>query len=312
MNAVSETSLTNNWMPRGRLYGSEVGAWWMSGGAYAFMPLVEPDGIVRFFACGRDDQGRSRIGIIRFKWGETPKLLDVTRDPVLDLGDPGCFDMDGVAYPYLVQSHGRLLMYYVGWNKLGGRAPWVTNLGLAVSDDDGSSFKRVTRAPILPRTNDDPIGSASSCIVPHGDGSWTLYYTKLLSWDAGMTPPGPCYNIWKARSTDGVSWSPLNQNVIGHDKGEYALCAPCLHRFGDQTVMFFSARGHRYRLFAAPAAADGSFRKINQPLRIVPGDWDDDMQCYGHVVAIHDRCYIFYCGNGFGRAGVGYAEWKTQ
>ena len=195
--------------------------------------------IVRFFACGRDDLGRSRISILTYQWGDTPKLLDVTAEPVLDLGDAGCFDMDGVAYPYMVRSGGRLFMYYVGWNKLGGRSPWVTNLGLAVSDDDGKSLQRVSRAPIISRTNDDPVGSASSCAIPHDDGSWTLYYTKLLSWNTDLTPPGPCYNIWKARSTDGISWQPLNENTIPHDAGEYALCAPCLHRFGEQTVMFF-------------------------------------------------------------------------
>ena len=32
--------------------------------------------------------------------------------------------------------------------------------------------------------------------------------------------------------------------------------------------MFFSARGHRYRLYAAPENADGTFRKISEPLRI--------------------------------------------
>lgn len=311
MNTVSDTLLVNNWIARGRLYGSETGAWWMSGGAYAFMPVVEANGIVRFFACGRDDVGRSRIGILTYQWGDTPKLLDVTAEPVLDLGDAGCFDMDGVAYPYMVRSGGRLWMYFVGWNKLGGRAPWVTNLGLAVSDDDGKSFQRVSRAPIISRTNDDPVGSASSCAIPHDDGSWTLYYTKMLSWNTNLTPPGPCYNIWKARSTDGITWQPLNENTIPHDAGEYALCAPCLHKFGEQTVMFFSARGHRYRIYAAPENANGAFRKIKEPLRIAPGEWDNDMQCYAHVLPIGERLYVFYCGNGFGREGVGYAEWKT-
>lgn len=312
MNPSLETLLVNNWEPRGRLYGSEVGAWWMSGGAYAFMPLVEPDGIVRFFACGRDDFGRSRIGVVSFKWGDTPRLLDVTRDPVLDLGEPGCFDMDGVAYPYLVRFHDRLLLYYVGWNKLGGRVPWAIDLGMAVSDDNGKSFRRMTRAPVIPRTNEDPIGSGSCCMTSHSDGSWTLYYTKMLAWNAEVTPPQPSYNIWKARSTDGISWTPINQNVIGHDEGEYALGTPCLHRFGDQTIMFFTARGDRYRLFAALATEESSFRRVKQPLYIAPGDWDDDMQCYSHVVTINGQCYIFYCGNGYGRAGVGYAKWKTQ
>ncbi len=282
----------------------------MSGGAYAFMPLIEPDNVVRFFACGRDDLGRSRIGTVSYKWGRTPELIDVSADPVLDLGEAGCFDMDGVAYPYLVRRGNRLLLYYVGWTKLGGRAPWVTNLGLAVSDDNGKTFVRATRAPIITRSNDDPIGSASSCVVADADNSWTLYYSKLLRWDETSDPPGPCYNIWKARSSDGVNWAPLNQNVIPHEPGEYALCAPCLHRFGDRTVMFFTARGHRYRLFAAVQEDDATFRRIPGPLRIQPGDWDDDMQCYCHVLTIDGQLYIFYCGNGYGREGVGYARFS--
>ena len=86
MNTVSDTQLVNNWIARGRLYGSETGAWWMSGGAYAFMPVVEANGIVRFFACGRDDLGRSRIGILSYQWGDTPKLLDVTFEKYQPLG----------------------------------------------------------------------------------------------------------------------------------------------------------------------------------------------------------------------------------
>jgi hypothetical protein len=306
-----DNSLIANWSAGHRLYGKELGVWWMSGGAYAFMPLVESGNVVRFFACGRDDLGRSRIGTISYKWGATPQLTDVSSDPVLDLGEAGCFDMDGVAYPYLVRDGNRLLMYYVGWTKLGGRAPWVTNLGLAVSNDNGKSFVRASRAPIIPRTDDDPIGSASSCIVQNARDSWTLYYTKLLSWNETSDPPGPCYNIWKANSSDSVAWTPSNENVIGHEPGEYALCAPCLHRFGDQTVMFFTARGHRYRIFAAIQALDGTFHRAKEPLRIKPGEWDDDMQCYCHVVTIENEVYMFYCGNGYGREGVGYAKWRA-
>lgn len=304
-----DSSLVANWSPGNRLFGSELGVWWMSGGAFAFAPMVEAGNVVRFFACGRDDAGRSRIGTISFEWGPTPKLLHVSSDPVLDLGEVGCFDMDGVAYPYLVRQGSRLLMYYVGWTKLGGRAPWVTNLGVAVSDDNGNSFTRVSRAPIIPRTSDDPIGSASSCVVQNAEHSWTLYYTKLLSWNETTEPPGPCYNIWKAHSSDGVSWTPTNENVIAHEQGEYALCAPRFHRFGDHNVMFFTARGHRYRLFAAVEQPDGTFRRIKQPLRIAPGKWDDDMQCYCHVATIGNEVYMFYCGNGYGREGVGYARW---
>ena len=35
---------------------------------------------------------------------------------------------------------------------------------------------------------------------------------------------------------------------------------------------------------------------------------DSEMICYPHVVKIDDKIIMFYCGNGFGQAGLGYAE----
>jgi hypothetical protein len=298
-----------SWIPRGRLYGSELGAWWMSGGAYAFFPLVEADGVVRLFAGGRDERGRSRIGIVSIAWGDPPKVLDVTPAPVLDLGQPGCFDMDGVAYPCVLRSGPDVRLYYTGWRKLGADVPFTTDVGLAVSGDDGRSFARVSRAPLLPLTDSEPIGVGSSCVVPASDAAWTMYYTRLLSWDISQKPPKPFYNIWKAVSREGAAWQRLDVNVISHDRDEYALGAPSFHRWGDTAQLYFTARGHRYRIFVAHQQPDGSFRRLPAPLHIPPQDWDDDMQCYPHVIAVRGRRYLLYCGNGYGRSGVGYAEW---
>jgi hypothetical protein len=284
----------------------------MAGGAYAFMPLPESPDHVRFFAGGRDAQGRSRIGVVTVEWGERPRVVDVTADPVLDLGEPGCFDMDGVSYPWIVRRDTRLMLYFTGWTKLGREVPFANHLGLAISDDDGRTFSRVSRAPLLPLTDREPIGTGSCAVVQEDDSRWTMYYTRLLSWDTAADTSRPRYNIWHATSTDGRAWRRLDRLVIGHDAGEYALGAPSYYQWDQESQLYFTARGHRYRLFVARQQEDGAFRRLPGAIRVVPGDWDDEMQCYPRVLTLSDRRILFYCGNGYGRSGVGYAEWAAS
>jgi hypothetical protein len=308
---ITFDSPPGSWRPGGRIYGAELGVEWMAGGAYAFAPVVEPSGIVHIYAGGRDARGRSRLGVVTLEWDERPRVVDVGATPVLDLGEPGSFDMDGVSYPWIVRADGEVRLYYAGWNKLGADVPWVAQLGLAISRDGGATFARVSRAPILSRTDREPIGVGSSCVERDGDG-WTMYYTRILSWDVAERPAKPYYNVGQARSADGVAWERLDVNVIGHEPGEYALGAPSLHEWEGRKELYFTARGNRYRIFVAQRGADGAFRRLAAPLAIPPSDWDDDMQCYPHAVTIGGRRYLLYCGNGYGRAGVGYAEWVAR
>jgi hypothetical protein len=279
----------------------------MAGGAYAFFPLVGEDGIVRFFAGGRDADGRSRVGIVVVKWGDAPRVVDVTDEPVLDLGDHGAFDVDGVSYPWLVETGSVLRLYFTGWRRLTGDVPWTTQLGLAVSDDGGFSFKRVTTDTIMPATVDEPIGVGSVCVTRDRD-QWLMYYTRLFPWNVGCDPPRPYYNIWEAASLDGITWQPTGVNVVPDQNGEYAVAAPSLFETGRERQLYFTARGHRYRLFAS-ADVGGTFNRLPGPIAIPSSDWDDDMQCYPHVREIEGKRYLFYCGNGYGRSGVGFAEW---
>ena len=36
--------------------------------------------------------------------------------------------------------------------------------------------------------------------------------------------------------------------------------------------------------------------------------WDSQMIAYPYITQIHDKYYMFYCGNDFGKEGFGYAE----
>lgn len=297
------------WKARGPFYLPDESIWWMGGGAGAFFALPSGDDTVRLFLTGRDKTIRTRIGIVTIRWSDRPEIVDVTPDPVFDLGALGTFDMDGVSYPWMVENGGALLMYYVGWNRLGGEIPFRNQIGLAISENNGKTFRRVTKAPIFPLTDAESIGSGSCC-VERVAGGWRLFYTSFLRWE--RTPEGPrhYYHVREAHSKNGIHWERPGKVVIDLiPPDEYALGAPDLHVHGGRRILYFTARGHRYHLFASSEDPDGTWTRLPAHLQIPRSEFDSDMQCYPRSMTFQGKTYLLFSGNGFGRAGIGYAEW---
>jgi hypothetical protein len=300
------------WKAKGAFYQPDESISWMGGGAGAFFAMPQGKDTVRLFLTGRDKTIRTRIGIVTLHWAERPQVVDVTREPVIELGELGSFDMDGVSYPWLVEHEGALFMYYVGWNRLGGEIPFRNQIGLAVSEDGGKSFKRVTKAPLLPLTDAEFIGSGSNCVekVP---GGWRMYYTSFLRWERRPEGPRHYYHVREAHSKDGIHWERPGKVVVDLiPPDEYALGAPDLDVHDGSRVIYFTARGHRYHLFASVEGKDGDWTRLPGHLEIPRGEFDSDMQCYPRSLRFQGKTYLLYSGNGYGRAGIGYAEWTGR
>jgi hypothetical protein len=297
-----------DWRPGGAILRPDAGTWWMSSGLGAFCAVAQGDDTVRLFVTGRDTTIRSRIGVVTLQWRERPRVIAISPQPVLDLGDLGAFDMDGVSYPWVVENGSELWMYYVGWNRLGGQIPFRVQVGLAISKDGGTSFERLTRAPLLPLTDGEPIGSGSVW-VERAAGGWRMFYTNFLRWERRPEGPRHFYHIREAYSADGINWDRPGRTVVDLiSPDEYALCAPDVHNLNGHRTLYFTARGDCYRLFAAHEAADGKWRRLPHSLNIPRSDFDSEMQCYPRTMVFGGRHNLLYSGNGYGRAGIGYAE----
>lgn len=306
------SSGATRWLRRGAIFTPDTAIQWMGGGLGAFCVLPQGSDQLRLFVTGRDKTIRSRIGVVTLQWSDRPKTLEVSPEPVFDLGELGTFDMDGVSYPWIVENGGDLWMYYVGWQRLGGEIPFRNQIGLAISTDGGRSFKRVSRAPLLPLTNEEPIGSGSVCVerIP---GGWRMFYTSFLRWERRADGPRHYYNIREAYSSTGIYWERPGTVVVDLIlPGEYALSAPEVAMRNGRRMLYFTSRGDRYRLFASVEGADGAWTRLPNPLDIPRGDFDSDMQCYPRTLALRGKNYLLYSGNGYGRAGIGYAELTSE
>jgi len=104
---------------------------------------------VRVYFASCDADLRGRIFYAELENTFPFKVIKVCCDPVLDVGAPSTFDADGVNPSQIIARDGALYLYYIGYQRISQEIPYTILGGLAVSTDDGASFKRVHTTPML-------------------------------------------------------------------------------------------------------------------------------------------------------------------
>lgn len=152
-------------------------------GASFALPAVDNASEFDLYVTGRDVRNRSLIGRARLRLDRDPAVVGIDPEPVLGLGEKGTFDENGVSYPCLVKDGSAVYMFYTGWVP-GVLTPFQNDLGLARQRTNGR-FERVSKAPILPRSDGDHLGIGSSFALQDSD-NWHLWYTSFREW--GSSP----------------------------------------------------------------------------------------------------------------------------
>lgn len=292
--------------------------WWcsMSTGP-SFFRVVASDRIEGFIT-GRDKEGISRIGCCTITVGKNQDLyLDsISAEPVFDIGEDGCFDESGVSYPWIVNSENTEYMYYVGWVN-GGKNRFQNFLGLARRSYGESSFRRHSKCPILDRTENEPYGTGSCCVVEH-EGQWIMLYTSFLPWKgleiatAEHPHSQPSYNIKWAVSKDLIEWRRSNETILDFESGEHIHGKPVLIKESNSLWrLYFSCRGKAYRIGRSHGPSPISqLRNTNMSISI--SSWHSETQEYAFPVDLNGYRYLFFNGNGYGRTGLGYVVLKLN
>jgi hypothetical protein len=263
---------------------------------------------VDVYMTGRDSQNRSRIGIITFDPLRPTSPPHVGDGPVFDLGVRGAFDENGVSYPWIVDAGETQYMYYVGWMPT-VLTPFQNHVGLAVSQGDGS-WRRYSRAPILERTNEEFLSIGSVCVLREPD-VWRMWYTCFRQWGESPDEPKHVYVIKYAESDDGVAWRrPGVVCIDARRPAEYAIGRPSVLRRAGIYHMWFSYRGEAYRIGYAWSRDGREWHRCDEVAGLDPGGeaWEREAVCYGHVFSWRGALYMLYCGNHYGRDGLGLAR----
>jgi hypothetical protein len=137
----------------------------------------EGDGY-RMFLTGMDEQNRYQIGWLDLNCDLSPRAENPA-NPVLTGGRFGTFDFSGLCMPSVVRvSDSVLYMYYAGWSWL-SHGIFVNDTGLAVSNDNGATWRRYSEASILPRDAQDPLGTGTVFVLREASDYWRMWYTTF-------------------------------------------------------------------------------------------------------------------------------------
>lgn len=290
---------------------------------YAQSPqaIVLKDRIRVFFSTRqRDDRGKflSHIAYVDYS-RDMQQLLSVSSESVLPLGGLGCFDEHGIFPINVVRDGERILAYTTGWNrKVSVSAD--ASIGLAVSTDEGNSFKRFGDGPIMTASVNEPFLVADAFVKKY-HGKFHMWYIFGTKWEKfnESEPPDRVYKIAYASSEDGITWNRDGVQIIDDclDVNE-CQALPSVVKLGSTYHMYFCYRhasGFRdvsergYRLGYAKSTDLQNWERDDSVAGIGISDdgWDSEMQCYPHVFQCDGETYLLYNGNSFGRAGFGLA-----
>jgi hypothetical protein len=296
------------WRNRRLLFEAKGQRGWL--GSHAALPVVDriEGDRYRVYVSSRDRDNRSQIGYFEVDLADPSRIVRVSDAPVLTYGALGAFDDAGVTSACLITHASRKYLYYSGWS-LGVSVPFYFYVGLAVSDDGGESFQRVSPAPILERASVDPYLTASPWVLVE-EGVWHMWYVSGTGWKREASGVQHHYHIKYACSSDGVDWRRDGTVCIDYaSAAEYAMSRPTVVRTGEVYRMWFAARGAAYRLAYAESTDRLHWRRddARAGLEVSRSGWDCEMVAYPCVIHHGGAYHMFYNGNDYGRSGVGYA-----
>lgn len=307
------------WEKKGLIFCPDNTNAWMVSHAQLPTPILRDD-VIRLYLMTRDANNKSRVGIVDLDRNDPARVLEVHSTPALDLGVRGGFDDAGVAPSCAVQQGEAIILYYVGIT------PRVTvsldySIGVAKSLDGGRNFERVFDGPVVTRSPNEPF-LFTSPFVRAENGDWHMYYTSGTGWADIDGQPEMLYDIKHATSTDGLTWNRDGRAAVAPASDKEVTARPWVIKDNDGYRMWFCFRGtsnfrdgeNSYRMGFAESQDGKTWHRDDAKVGIsASGEgWDSLMLAYPALLEADGRLLMFYNGNGFGKSGVGYAEWVAD
>lgn len=302
-----------NWHKLQHIFAPEKKHSWMQSHAANPFAVWKEDGIYRIYFTCRDAESKSHVGYVDVDFNNKFKILQISNEPIIEPGELGMFDDSGVAMGYYIVIENVPHIYYLGWN-LKVTVPWLNTIGLAKQNNVTGKFEKVSRAPIMDRSDEDPFSISYPSIL-YENGKYKMWYGSNLKW--GKLQHEMNHVIKYAESIDGYNWHRTNIIAVNNiHEGEYALSKPYVIKEENIYKMWYSYRANKnietYRIGYA-ISMDGLnwIRKDEEVgINVSENGWDSEMICYPSIVKYQNNTYMLYNGNGYGKTGFGIAILK--
>jgi hypothetical protein len=251
------------------------------------------------------------------------KIIGFSSEEVIGLGSLGTYDEHGIFPISPFRDNEKLYAFICGWNRRIS-VPVETAIGLATSNDNGKTFQRVGKGPVLSASLFESVLVGDGFVQKYDDiyHMWYIFGTKWIP-ATSEEPVARVYKIGHATSTDLLHWTKEEGKQIIKDvlNPDECQALPTVIKINDTYHMYFCFReatdfrknpdrGYRLGYASSKNLVDwtrddqkgGLFKSENK------ADWDSEMMCYPHIFLVKNKVFLLYNGNEFGKYGFGIAE----
>lgn len=296
------------WKTKGLLIKPNKKIWWMSTHVGSTCAEVLENNLVKLYISGRAKDNKSRIGTALIKYEKKLKVLKISKDPILNIPEKkiGAFFSDGILYPEIVKFKKKTFLYFCGWLN---HKTFSYNCNIGVCIKKNNKFAMNFDYPLFNLNEIDPIGTGSMAIYKVNKNKLRMYYVSFDYWKKDKKKYIHKYYLKIAESFDGINWIRKNKIVIKPKKNQIAIAHPSVLIEGKKINLYYCSRKNEsyYQIFKTSSDNGINFRIKNDKIKLLKGKWDNKDQCYPEIFEINNQKIMLYCGNRYGKTGLGYA-----
>jgi predicted GH43/DUF377 family glycosyl hydrolase len=294
------------WKKAGLIFKPNKNFSWMR--THAGLPIADHirNDLYKIYFSTRDSNYHASVAYVEIDINNPQNILKISDKPVLEPGKLGTFDENGVMAHSIVNFKGKKYMYYTGWNQR-TTVPFHWSIGLAISSDNGRTFKKYSEGPILERNTTDPLFVASPTVILENK-TWKMWYLSGTGW-ANKTSPKISYHIRYTESIDGIHWKRDGHVAINFKKNESRIGRAAIFKGKEFYRMWYSYAKKNYKIGYAESIDGHRWVRKDGLAGIDVSDsgWDSEMIEYPFVFVHKGIKYLLYNGNEYGKTGFGLA-----
>jgi predicted GH43/DUF377 family glycosyl hydrolase len=308
---------TIKWQKRGVIFKTDGQFDWMHSHACTPTAYLKDEHTIRLFFAPRNKKGQSMLASLDLDADNPNIIKGMSKHPLIKLGELGTFDDGGIMPCSLTIYEGRIYLYYVGWNP-SVSVPYRNAIGLLISDDNGETFQRPFPGAVIDRNRTEPFFTASPCVYRE-ESQWHMIYATGYGFENIEGRIEPKYALAYAYSEDGINWDRNGQHILVKKFEHESTARPTIYKDGNLYRMWFCYRGtydfrdgcDSYQIGYAESSNLKDWERMDDDAGISYSEagWDSTMQTYPNVIRVGNKLLLFYNGNGFGKTGIGYAEY---
>lgn len=233
------------WKKKGFICSSETfDLPWYKKNTMVPLPYLIDAERLRIFVTMCDAQNVGRIGYVDVDPKNPSSIINYSKQPILNIGEPGSFSDNGVLTSSLLELDGKLYLYYSAYQAC-KKIPYLIFSGVAISEDRGNTFASITRAPILDRIDSEIFMRSSPTILKEAN-EFLVWYTSDArnGWVTSDEKQCPCYDIKRIVVDTPTNWPRISGEVcislLGED--EYGLAKPTVWREDGRYKVIYAIR----------------------------------------------------------------------